>query len=329
MSDEHNKSDPKIEPGKVSHTNFDDWFGLPPGTDYYFRGMFIGTVVKVKDRNPYFFLRGTQSSGWFDDILGSFVIPSWGKKGSDLAKILPHSVFLCIDGKTLNSRVNQAKSKLTNAKEDYEKYYSDLREWTAIGNSKKIDGSGALLELHEDVWRLAKGGTFNIIRRKKTGGTSGLASITYEACRAALLQGKIRAYTQGNHHDFSDFTLHHVEKNKNTGLFGFGKRFQIDLRDALRTFGEIGPFFWNSTTVRFEIVYDLITIAYEIDLPGDGSDVTPHTLVDQCDLPLQLPLELQHIIFTFIRKRENVGRRVDHRLRRVTVGIRNNRGDEK
>ena len=326
MSDEHNKSDPKIEPGKVSHSNFDDWTRLPPGTDYYFRGMFIGTVVKVeRQRMPFLNLSKNSTYSGGTQILKRFLIPTWGKDGSDLDRLLRKTEFLCIDGKTLNSRVHQAKSKLAKSVEDYEKFYSDLREWTGTG---KKSGDGALLELHEDVRRLANGGTFSIIRRKETGVTSGLASLTHKACRAALLQGKISAYTRGNHHDFSDFTLHHVEKNKNTRLFGYGKEFEADLRDARRTFGEIGPFFWNSTTVIFEIVYDLITIAYEIDLPGDGSDVTPHKLVDECDLPLQLPLELQQIIFTFIRKRENVGRCVDHRLRRVTVGLRNNRGDE-
>lgn len=325
MSDDHNKSDPEMDGSEVVHTEFDDWRTLPPGTDFNYRGIHVGTVVKISISGIPSFSTLVGSSGKFvpDRILKRFILNPGSKGHAKLEGPFYRQDFLCWDGEVLSSKIDWVRSNFKPDKGHYEEFYNRLREWTGLdrplrSGSAVLQSSGALLELSKEGMWHARNGTFAMIRNKAKSTSLPLTSLTRSACHEALAHRKIRAYTQGQHDDFSNFTLRYVVENETKRGYAFGKNLESGLEDSSRIFGSIGPFFWNATTVRLELVYDLITIGYEMDLPGDGSSVAPHTLERPFEAPVQLPLMLEKVVLTFIRNKEHLGRPLSYRLRRIT-----------
>ena len=325
MSDEHNKSDPEMDWSEVVHTEFDDWRTLPPGTNFNYRGIHVGTVVKISTSGIPNFSTFVVRSGKFNPnhILKRFTLNPGSKGHTKLKDAFYRQDFLCWDGEALSSKINWTRSNFEPHKDHYEEFYNRLRKWTGLDRPVRsepavLGSRGTLLELSkEGIWH-ARNGTFAVIRRKAKSTSLPSSSHIQTACKDALAHRKIKAYTQGQHDDFSNFTLRYAVKNETKRYYAFGENFENGLKDSLRIFGSIGPFFWNATTVRLELVYDLITIGYEMDLPGDGSSVAPHTLEKPAEAPVQLPLMLEKVVLTFIRNKEHLGRPLTYRLRRIT-----------
>ena len=327
-----------MDGSEIVHTEFDAWRTLPPGTNFNYRGIHVGTVVRIETSgNPIYsdYPRRKDASmnklniilHQNDPILDCFFVKSVGKKETKLPKRLKDGKFLCWDGVLLNSRIHWT-SNFGARREEYEEFYHQLRKWTAI-DTPKGSGPGTLLELSKDGKKLAEAGIIHMVRREVRGGGLSARDLTRKACNGALIDKKIKAYTRGHHVGFSDFTLRHVVKDETIGSYGFGVGLLTDLYSAQKFFGKVGPFFWNATTVRLELVYDLITIGYEMDLPGDGSSVAPHTLEKLAEAPVQLPLMLEKVVLTFIRNKEHLGRPLTYRLRRIADDNENQGSGEK
>ena len=206
--------------------------------------------------------------------------------------------------------------------------WKEITGWIGISKSSE---TGTLLRLHREKKNFYSGNNFRhneFNRNVKTIGFAFRGQIR-RVIQNVFRDSKTAAYTTRYFPNMENFSLqleHSLPETGREDQFYFGAEPGFML-DGLLEFGNLAPHFMNVTTVRLELVYDLITDGYEIDLPGDGSDLTPHTLEEQCELPVQLPLMLEKVVLTFIRNKEHLGR-PNYRLRRITDDNENEGGEE-